>query len=170
MYYKIENIDCEVYMQLYNLRTTELDYEKKNLRLVEEKTGLKFKNTFGIHGQLNYNRVSIFMGFEFEEPEKVDLKIWKQHKEHQSIFVPNNRTKLGREMEDFLRYKLNKSNYWTVLKILKLEDLRKFNFPFIEILQDGIIIMYLGDAHEPKDENIIEITKREFNSFRILES
>jgi hypothetical protein len=163
MYYKIENKECEVYKQLHELRTKELKIEKDNISSIEEKTGLKWKNSFGHHGQQNFRRVTSYAGFEFTEPKKVDLKIWKEHKEEKNIYVPNTRTKLGREMEEFLRNGLQGSDYRNVIKILKLDDLRRFKFPYVETTKDGTIILFLGDDHEPKDENVIEITKREFN-------
>lgn len=165
MYYKIENKECEVYKKLHELRIKEEQIELKNVASIIEKTGLNWKNSFGRRGQQNFRRISSFSGFEFTEPEKVDLKIWKRHKEHNEIFVPNTRTKLGREMEEFLNNGLEGSNFNTVLNILQLEDLRRFTFPFVEIVGEKIII-YLDDDHEPKDKNVIEITKREFNELR----
>lgn len=40
-----------------------------------------------------------------------------------------------------------------------------FSFPFIEIAND-IILVYLGEKQIPTDENIIEITSKEFESLR----
>jgi hypothetical protein len=167
MYYKIENKDCKVYQELHALRTHEKQIEKENIEVITEKVGLEWKMEFGHTGQQNFRRVSLLMGFGFLEPEKVDLKIWKRHKDHNEIFVPNTRTKLGREMQDFLSNGLKSSSYNKVLKILKLEQLRKFTFPFVEIVKDGIIIIFLGDSHEPKDKNIVEITKHEFQDLRV---
>jgi hypothetical protein len=166
MYYKIENKECKVYQELHALRTEELKIEKENIKAIEEKTGLKWKNSFGHHGQQNFRRVTSYSGFEFKETEKVDLKIWKQHKQEQSVYVPNTRTKLGREMQEFLNNGLKGSRYDKVIKILKLDDLRRFTFPFVEIV-NNIIIIYLDDYHEPKDINVIEITKREFQDYRL---
>ena len=42
------------------------------------------------------------LGFQFLEPENVDLKIWKKDKNNKNCFVPNLRTKAGRKMRDFL--------------------------------------------------------------------
>ncbi len=162
MYYKIENKDCTVYKELYSLRKKEIQIEKDNLVAIEEKTGLKFINTFGRHGQQNFRRVSRYAGFEFLEIEKVDLKIWKQHKDEPGVYVPNTRTKLGREMQEFLNNGLEGSNYNDVIDILKLENLRRFNFPFVKISKDEIIYLFLDDEHEPKDPNVIEVTKTEF--------
>ena len=162
MYYKIENKDCKVYQQLHELRTNELQIEKDNISAIENKTDLKWVNSFGNHGQQNFRRVTSYKGFAFNDPSKVDLKIWKQHKEEKTVYVPNTRTKLGREMDEFLRNGLQGSNFNKVIKILDLPDLRRFTFPFVDIASDGTIYLFLGEDHEPKDKNIIEITKREF--------
>jgi hypothetical protein len=91
----------------------------------------------------------------------VDLKIWQRDKEHSEIYVPNKRTKLGREMAEFLANGLKGSIYSKPIKILGLPEQRRFTFPYVEIVGD-LILIYLGNNGEPKDENVIEITKREF--------
>lgn len=167
MFYKIENKKCEVYKKLHELRTKELQMEKDNISAIKEKTGLKWKGTFGHHGQQNFRRVASYTGFEFKVPDKVDEKVWKRHKENKEIFIPNTRTKLGREMEEFLRNGLQGSNYDFVFKFLNINnESRRFTLPFIEIANNEILIIYLGDDHEPKDENVIEITKKEFQDLR----
>ena len=98
----------------------------------------------------------------FGETEKVDLKVWKRDKEHTEIFVPNTRTKLGREMQEFLNNGLEGSRYDIINDILGLESLRRFTFPFVEIVGKKIIL-YVDDQYDLNDKDIIEITKREFN-------
>lgn len=165
MYYKIENKESEVYKKLHEQRTKEEQMELKNTASIIEKTGLNFTNFFGRRGQQNFRRVTSYSGFEFTEPEKVDLKIWKRHKEHTEIFVPNTRTKLGREMQEFLNNGLEGSRYDVINDILGLEDLRRFTFPFVEIVGEKIIL-YVDDQYDLNDKDIIEITKREFNELR----
>jgi len=165
MYYKIEDKDSKVYQELHALRTKELKIEEDNIKAIEEKTGMTWENSFGNHGQQTFRRVSSYQGFEFKETDKIDPKIWKQHKEHAELYVPNTRTKLGREMQEFLNNGLQGSRYDAVINILNLQELRRFTFPFVEIVDD-LIIVFLGDDHEPKDQNVIEITKKEFQSLR----
>ena len=164
MYYKIINKECEVYKKLHKLRTEEEQIELHNLESIKEKTGLKFKNYLASEvGQQYVRRVTQYLGFEFIEYEKVNPIIWKRDKEHPEIFIPNRRSKLGREMADFLHNGLKYSNYNKPFEILKMAKGRKFKFPFIQICND-LIVIYLGDDNEPKDPNIIEITKLEFTS------
>lgn len=165
MYYKIENKESEVYKKLHKQRTKEQQMELKNTASVIEKTGLNFKDFYGRKGQQNFNRVTRFSGFEFTEVEKVDLKIWKRHSEYNEIFIPNNRTKLGREMQDFLNNGLEGIWFDVINDILGLESLRRFTFPFVEIVGEKIIL-YVDDQYDLDDKDIIEITKREFNEHR----
>ena len=161
MYYKVENKDSKIYKQLYELRTKELAIDKENQKLITEKTGLKWKTFLGHSGQQNFRRTTEYLGFKFTEPAKVDLKTWQIDKEHKDIYVPNRRTKVGREMSQFLFNGLGGSRYSKVFEILKLEQPTRFTFPFVEIKGD-VIIIFLGDGQEPKSKDVIEITKREF--------
>lgn len=160
MYYKITNKECEVYKKLYSLRVTERIISESNLKKINEKVGLKWHAFLGYSGQQNFRRTTQYQGFKFEEPEKICLKIWKESREHEGFFVPNRKTKRGREMSEFLLNGLESSNYNIVFDILNLDHLDRFTFPFVEIV-DGQIVIFLKNE-EPKDPNIIEITKREF--------
>lgn len=159
MYYKIENKNSEVYKKLHELRTKELEIQEENEKAIEEKTGLKFKSFLGHNSQQNCRRVRQYVGFKFTTSENNDFKIWKNDTEHKEIFVPNRRTKRGREMVEFLLNGLKGSRYDKVWEILKLEHLRKFNFPYVQIA-DEVILIYLDNKQEPKDINVIEITKK----------
>lgn len=165
MYYKIENKECEVYKKLHKMRTEELRIEEENKQLITEKTGLNWENFLGHKGQQQFGRVTTYNGFVFTEPEKVNLKIWKLHSEYKDCFVPNNRTKLGREMNDFLNNGLNKGHWFNdVYDNLGIESpMGRFTFPYVEICND-IIVLYLDDKTVLADENIIEITSKEAKS------
>ena len=164
MYYKIENKECEVYKKLHEMRSKELQMEEDNKQLIAEKTGLEWESFLGYKGQQNFNRVTQYSGFLFKEPEKVDLKIWSRHSEHKDAFVPNRRTKLGREMNEFLNNGLKGHSFNLVFKNLGIEYLmRRFTFPYVEICGD-VIVLYLDEKTEITDENIIEITTKEANA------
>lgn len=165
MYYKIENKESRVYKELYKLRMAELQILKDNLKEIENRIGLEFGNFLGDTGQQNFRRVTQYRGFEFLEPDKVDLKIWQKHKSHQNIFIPNTRTKVGREMSDFLLNGLKSSSFDDVFDILKIKHARSFILPFMDIAKD-VVILFLDDNHNPKDSNVIEITKTEFEKHR----
>lgn len=163
MYYKIENKDSRVYKELRAMREKELQLEEENKKSIAEKIPYDWDEYLGHSGQQNFKRVTSYIGFCFKEPEKVDLKVWKRDKQHPDTFVPNMRTKAGRDLEMFLRNGLKGGRYTIPLEILGLVHLGRFVFPYIEII-GNVIILFLDDKHEPDDENVIEITKREFTS------
>lgn len=165
MYYKITDQSSEVYQKLHKLRSAELQMEKENKKAIEAKTGMTWDVYLGDPKQQHFRRVCQFYGFKFHQSEKVDTKIWKKDKKHPGIWVPNTRTKAGREMQQFLSNGLKASPYYEVFEILRLQSLGRFTFPFVEIC-DGVIILYLGDNHRPKDLSVIEITSVEFDSIR----
>ena len=165
MYYKIVNKESEVYQKLHKMRTKELQISKDNISAIESKTGLKFETYLGHTGQQNFSRVTQYFGFKFTEPEKVDLKIWKRDSKHNDIFVPNRKTKLGREMSEFLSNGLKGGHYGDVFEILSIQRPVRFIFPFVEIYNDTIGI-FLGEDYKISDENVIEITSKEFETLR----
>lgn len=162
MYYKIENKDCKVYKELRAMREKELSIEEENKKAIAEKIPYTYESFYGRSGQQKASRVSSYEGFCFKEPDKIDKQVWKPSKVDSTIFVPNRRTKAGREIIMFLRA-LKKGSYTNVLEILGLSYLGAFIFPYVEIAED-ILILYIDDSQEPKDENVIEITKKEFDS------
>lgn len=165
MYYKIENKECEVYKKLHEMRTKELQWEKENRQAVEEKTGLNFQYFLGHRGQQQFNRNTSYSGFSFQDPEKVDMKVWKKHPKYSSVFIPNTRTKEGKQMNEFLRNGLKGHSFSIVFKILGIpQSMGRFIFPYVEICGD-VIVIFLGDEQpELTDPNIVEITKKEFNN------
>ncbi len=164
MYYKIINKDCEVYKALYALRAKELTIEKENREAIISKTGSDFKDFIGDTGQQNFRRVPIYGGFKFKNPEKINLKAWKQDPVNKGFFIPNRRTKDGREMAEFLLNGLKSSYYQDVFDILNVGDPRIFKFPYVEIVGD-IIILYIDERFPLTDDNIIEITRPEFSNY-----
>lgn len=109
--------------------------------------------------------MSQYSGFEFKDTDKIDPKVWTKNKEHASVYVPNKRTKAGKEMDEFLKNGLKGSNYNRVFEILNIEHGHRFTFPYVELVDDVIIIANYQNE-EPKDENVIEITSKEFDSIR----
>jgi len=162
MFYKIINQDSEVFKQLHQMRLEETQMQEKNEKTIQEKIGLEYQNFLGHNGQQNFRRLRMYDGFEFKDPDKVCLKTWKLHPNYKTFFIPNRRTKLGREMAYFLNNELEFSWFQRPLEILKIEETNRFRFPYVEILGDEIILC-LDDNHIPTDKNVIEITKREFN-------
>jgi hypothetical protein len=169
MYYKIVNKESEVYKKLHEMRLEELEMEELNKDAIIQETGLEWEIYLGHSGQQNFNRVTEYSGFAFKDPEEVDTKVWKRHPDHKDIFIPNRKTKLGREMSQFLCNGLKGHSFSIVFKLLGISyPCGRFTFPYVEIC-GNIIILYLGDRQIPNDENIIEITSKEFETLRTSE-
>jgi hypothetical protein len=167
MYYKITNKECEVYQKLHAMRTEERGMQAYNERAIKDKIGLDFESFFGVFGQQTVGRVTQYSGFKFTEPKKVDLKIWQRHNDNPEVFIPNRKTKLGRDMAEFLANGLKSSFFYKPLDILGFEYPHRFTFPFVDVVGE-VIVLYLDDQMEPADTNVIEITKREFNQLRAI--
>ena len=162
MYYKIQNKECDTYKKLHDLRTYELQIGEENVSAIENKTGFYWEDHLGYSGQQTFSRTTEYRGFAFIQKDKVDAKVWKKDPQHEDIFIPNRRTKAGREMAEFLSNGLKRSRYDKVFDILGLAHPRKFTLPYVEIVGE-LIILFLSNNQDPKDENLIEITKREFD-------
>lgn len=167
MYYKIENQKCKVYKKLHALRTKEYQMKKDNEYLIRKRIGfnLKWENYLGYPDQQGFNRLPDFQGFEFEEPNKADPLTWRLHPKYSGVFIPNTRTKAGREMKKFLSKDLQQSMCFDVFDILGLEVMGRFKIPYMEICGETILL-YVDENHKPKDKNIIEITSTEFEKIR----
>jgi hypothetical protein len=112
--------------------------------------------------------VTEYAGLVFAKPDKVDLKVWKANKEHDGLFEPNRRTKVGREMSEFLLNGLQGNKFTNLLDALKMDFPHgRFSFPWMEICGE-VIILFLHGEPEIKDKNVIEITKREFDELAKL--
>lgn len=163
MYYKIENKECEVYKKLHAMRSEELRMEEENRQAIIEKAGSSFERFLGSSSQQTFTRLQQYHAFQFLNPENIDTRAWRTNEEYPGFFFPNKRTQQGRVWDEYLRNGLQKSFYTKPLEILGLVHTGKFVFPFVEISND-IILLYLDDKHEPQDENVVEITKRELTN------
>ena len=164
MYYKITNKESDVYKKLHELRTKEIAIGERNKKAIIDKIPYKWKNFVGIIGQQSFNRVTQYFAFKFEEPEKVDMGVWKKHKEYPECFVPDNRRKGGKEMQKFID-NLEKSSFFELEEIIGTDHIGRFTLPFLEIAGD-ILILYLDEKFEPKGDEFIEITSKEFEEIR----
>ncbi len=165
MYYKVENTESEVYQKLHKMRSQELQFEEENKATIENASGLKWNRYLGNFGQQNWNRVSSYNGFEFTEPDKVDLKIWKESKQYKGVYEPNRRTKKGREMAQFLSNGLKGHAFDIVFRTLGIEHRHRFSFPVVEICGETIVLFF-GEDYQIASDDIIEITSKEFEEIR----
>ena len=163
MYYKITNRECDVYKKLHTLRSKEIQIEQDNLQAVRNLVGDDWSTYLGHVGQQNFLRVTDYEGFAFRHPENLPAKTWKEHKEGHGVYVPDLRTKKGREMKKALNG-LKYSSVVRVYEIFGLDLFGHFIFPFVEICPDETIVIYFDDKTDlcEKFTEIEEITKKVF--------
>lgn len=162
MYYKITNKDSEAYKKLHAFRSNELAIEAENTKKVQEIVKLKYDSFFGKSGQQHLDRVKTYTGFVFTNPDEVDTKIWRAiSEENITCYIPNIRTKVGKEMKKQLS-SLKTSFITKFYDVLDIDISGRFIFPYLEIVAEDTLILFLDDRFEMTDENFIEITRKEF--------
>lgn len=164
MYYKIIDKESDLYKRLHLLRTNEIELEKTNLELVKQIVGDDWTVFIGTMGQQNFDRCTQYKGFQFNHPDNLSPKTWVLDKEYgdKGMYVPNMRTKAGREIWIRL-HNMPHSSIIGVFEILGCELSGRFAYPFVEICDSGEIVLYMSDRFdlEKKFKEVIEITKRE---------
>ena len=85
--------------------------------------------------------------------------MWKEDVKRKGLFYPSKRTKAGKEMQKFLN-SLDSYSAFRLLDEIGIDYYGEFHTPFLEVVGDAVVVQ-LDDKHEPKDENFIEITKKE---------
>lgn len=160
MFYKITNKNSEVYKNMSAFLLKENNIDEKNKILISEKIPYKFESSWGNSHQQDFIRTITYSGFKFLDTNKIDEKVWKMRDD--GYWFPNPRTKLGKEMKRFLNT-LEKTYYDDLLEIVKCNGfLSRFKFPFA-LQCDDVIILFLDDQLTPQpEEDIIEITRKEF--------
>ena len=160
MFYKITNKNSAVYKNMSAFLLKEKNINEKNKILISEKTPYKFESTWGNSDQQDFIRTITYSGFKFLDTDKIDKKEWKMRDD--GYWFPNPRTKRGKEMKRFLNT-LEKTYYDDLLEIIKCNVfLSRFKFPFA-LQCDDTIILFLDDKFTPQpEEDIIEITRKEF--------
>jgi len=162
MYYKITNTASDIFHTLYEMRKQERAWEVENRKAIEEKAGSPWERYQGRQGQQTFSRVTSYSAFEFAEPDKICMKTWRKMNDIDGMYELNRRTKLGREMSQFVSNGLKGHWFGIVYDNLGLErPMGRAAFPFVEICGD-VIILFLDQRVELKHDHIIEITKTEF--------
>ena len=163
LYYKVENKDCDLFK-----RANEFLAMEEKLRETQRKTIESQLPKFSKYkGRKGFNRIVQYTGFVFDDKESIDPKVWKTKEEDgKMISTPNLRTKVGKEMDKFLR-SFKGTNVWDVDRLLAIDgksiygsfypaNLFRFN-ECIYILIDS----QFRDVFEKNNTDIIEITNGE---------
>lgn len=167
------NKESDIYKVLHKQRTKELAAKKENNKILKELIPYKWEQYLGWKDN-SFGRIPAYFGFKFENLEEIDKNIWKQDKNNPAYYVPNKRTKAGKEMAVKLD-RLKRFSFYRIWEMLEISnETGSKSVPFLEIAGD-ILLLFLDDSQNPKDQNVVEITKREFiqifkeNGFKIEE-
>lgn len=162
MYYKVINKESEVCKKLREQREKEMAADERNKAKIEELLGFKFESFWGNKGFQNLFRVTKYTAFIPEDESKVTKSVRKSEK-YKDGYVPNRRSKAGKALSEFLSYGMESFHFRDILEILGCDELYgRFTVPFME-LKDDIILLYLDNRNIPVSEDVIEITKKEFD-------
>lgn len=164
MFYKIINNNSEVYNNMADFLLKENMINENNKKRLLEKIPYKWESSWGNSSQQDFIRTITYSGFKFLNADEVDKKVWKMRDD--GYWFPNLRTKAGKEMERFLN-SVEKTHYNDLLEIVKCNYfLSRFKFPFALQCNDTIILS-LDDQLTPlPEEDIIEITYKEFKEIQ----
>ena len=162
MYYKVINKESEVYKRLREQREKEIAADERNTKKIEELLGFKWTSFYGKLSGQGFRRVTEYSAFVPNEGEIV-TKAVKPSADHPGAYEPNRRTKSGKALFDFLSRGKEQFAYYDVLNILDCNEIySRFTIPFMELIGDTILL-YLDEKHIPRYEDVIEITKKEFD-------
>ena len=163
LYYKVENKDCDLFKRANEFLAMEEKLRETQRKTIESKLP-KFSKYKGKKG---FNRIVLYTGFVFDDKESIDPKVWKTKEENgEMISTPNLRTKVGKEMNEFLR-SFKRTNVWDVDRLLAIDGKSLYGrfytanlFEFNECLYIIIDSRY-RDVFEKNNTDIIEITNGE---------
>lgn len=163
LYYKVENKDCDLFKKANEFLAMEEKLRETQRKTIESELPKFSKYKY----KKGFNRIVLYTGFVFDDKENIDPKVWKTKEENgEMISTPNLRTKVGKEMNEFLR-SFKRTNVWNVDRLLAIDgksiygsfypaNLFRFN-ECIYILIDS----QFRDVFEKNNTDIIEITNGE---------
>lgn len=163
IYYKVENKDSALYKKAKEFLAMEEKLRETQREAIESKVP-KFSKYKGRKG---FNRIVRYTGFVFDDKENIDPKVWKTKEENgEMLSTPNLRTKVGREMNEFL-ISFTTTTAWDVDRLLAIDEKSLCGnfypanlFEFNECLYI-IIDSQFRDIFEKNNTDIIEITNGE---------
>ena len=162
IFYKITNTECDIYYKLKAQREEELKVAKENKEFLERNIPYKYERYCGYTNQ-GARRIPIAVGFYFVNPEEVDTRGWREDVKRRGLYFPNKRTKAGRDMQALVDHQRGFSGF-KLLDMLEIDYYGEFSCPQMWV-EKGVVLVALDDNHHPKDENLIEITRGEFESY-----
>ena len=158
--YRLEHKECELYTALKARIELEEEGDKFNRKLIKENVPYEYQ-TVSAYKEHFAASVITYRGFYFSNPDEVNRKIWRVE---DGCFVPNKRTKDGKEMAKILSQQKS-FNFLTLMTMLGINNqYGSFKIPQLFYHHD-IILIATDDNHRLTDSNLIEITRGELNNW-----
>lgn len=135
IYLLLGNKENEVYKALYD----QIVQDEKNMAWQKEKLKelipYEWHEGYNRPYQQTFNRMPEYFSFKFECPRQdIDLKAWREESEHPGFYVPNLRSKSGKEKAKLLDLINNRGarRYDFIYQYFGVSQLSgRFSFPFI---------------------------------------
>lgn len=159
-YYKVEDVDSELFKKASEF----LDMEKELINAQKQAVEKKVPKFSYYKGSWGFDRVVRYVGFVFDDQENIDKKVWKTKEvDGKMLSVPNLRTKVGKEMEEFL-YSFKRTTCWDVDRLLSIDKKSIYGefYPANLFKNNGIVYILIDsqyrDIFEQENVGFKEIT------------
>ena len=142
-YYKVEDVDSDLYKRASEF----LDMEKELINVQKRAIEKKVPKFSFYKGSMGFERVIRYIGFVFDNQENIDKKVWKTKEvDGKMLSVPNNRTKVGKEMKEFLD-SFKRTTCWDVDSLLRIDKKNIYgNFYSADIFRHNNVVYILIDS------------------------
>lgn len=142
-YYKVEDVDSDLYKRASEF----LDMEKELINVQKRAIEKKVPKFSFYKGSMGFERVIRYIGFVFDNQENIDKKVWKTKEvDGKMLSVPNNRTKVGKEMKEFLD-SFKRTTCLDVDSLLRIDKKNIYgNFYSADIFRHNNVVYILIDS------------------------
>ena len=159
-YYKVEDSQSSLYKKCCEF----LDMEKEIIYAQKQAVEKKVPNFSYYRGHRGLERVIRYIGFVFDDQENIDKKVWKTKEvDGKMLSVPNLRTKVGKEMKEFLE-SFKRTTCWDVDRLLSIDKKSIYGefYPANLFKNKGIVYILIDsqyrDIFEQENVGFKEIT------------
>lgn len=144
MIFKFTDLENKVTKSLISFRNKEVDINESNAKAVPKLVKASYDGVYGNGSQQSCVRTNTYKGFKFTEPDTIDPKVFKQKDiDGESVFMPNARTKVGREMKNALN-NLPCTTVFNLFDLILCVTPYAFTYPYLELF-NGILYLFVDD-------------------------
>lgn len=159
-YYKVEDVDSDLFKKASEF----LDMEEELINTQKQAIEKKVPEFSCYKGSRGFERVIRYIGFVFDDQENIDKKVWKTKEvDGKMLSVPNTRTKVGKEMKEFLG-SFKRTTCWDVDRLLSIDKTSIYGefYPANLFKNNGIVYILIDsqyrDIFEQENVGFKEIT------------